>query len=976
MSEIQELGFKINFDVGDAKHLENVIKRLDELRAKLETFKSLDLSKLNEMANGLNNVASGAQALSNVNMKQFVRKFVAVKEVVTSTNKTVDEFKDKILDAVNEVESIASSADISKLGFGTGKDPNDTETFDKPSQQGAQDLPQSTEKVKIDLEQTSDILKALGANGGAAGAIATALGMPELAVAIQGLQLLNKILSNIGETIKKVVVPVGKAIGKFILLPFSGVKETIGEMIDSINKFAKRIGRLTVTKALRKAISLVSAGIKEGIDNLYEYSKVVGTDFHRSMNDAATTMLYFKNSIGAMVAPLINALVPVLRTVIDHVVDFVNIINQALAKLTGAASWTRALRYVREYTSGVKDASKAIKNFNSSNDELNVIDTRSGSGNSPSDNYSQMFEEVDVDEQFATFLDDVREAIKNGEWYKAGETLAEALNDAILGINTYKIADSISSKVDNALSLAFGFFYNLDTVGYGNKLGDFLNVLVDRIPFEKIGVTFATVFQRAIDFFYGLFDRFEWQKFGLKISEYVQGWFEALNGDRVGETINRALSGLMDMISGFVSNDKMWAEIWKDIEGLLRGIDIASLISKALNLATALLRMLTNRDVISKFVDGIIELFRELNKPKVKRALKEFLIELFRAVFRIIFSAGGAVAREFQNGINSLFKPGSVSAGLLEHWSRATGNTSAANSIEDEAYEQGQGLGESYWEGYFTYVSSLSAGSNFAETIVRAFSGKANNGIRNEARNTANDVRNILNDIPNGVDFRQIVTSFDSAMGQLPVITRSASDNAVFTFKEQMGGIPFTMVSVMNDTANSVKNTKGAFENSFKDVANATKPGFNTIIGFAEKMANNVVDSVKSVMKTIEQLGYVTINGQKVNIITTPANGIGNVSLPRLANGGMLRGSGSAFIAGEQGAEWVGNFGGYTGVMNTEEMASAVSRGVYEAVSLANRGSDSNQTITVNLDGRTIWTNQANVTRERGFNLGLGGYNV
>ena len=76
--------------------------------------------------------------------------------------------------------------------------------------------------------------------------------------------------------------------------------------------------------------------------NLYQYSLIVGTDFARSMDKLATSSLYLKNSMAAMVSPIINSLAPALDLIVDKVVSMLNAINQLIAKLSGSDTYTAA----------------------------------------------------------------------------------------------------------------------------------------------------------------------------------------------------------------------------------------------------------------------------------------------------------------------------------------------------------------------------------------------------------------------------------------------------------------------------------------------------------------------------------------------------------------------------------------------------------------------------------------------------------
>ena len=76
---------------------------------------------------------------------------------------------------------------------------------------------------------------------------------------------------------------------------------------------------------IRFAMSQLTQCFKDGINNLYNYSALMGGTFANSMNSLATNAQYLKNSMGAMAAPLINALAPAIDFVIGKVVALFNI---------------------------------------------------------------------------------------------------------------------------------------------------------------------------------------------------------------------------------------------------------------------------------------------------------------------------------------------------------------------------------------------------------------------------------------------------------------------------------------------------------------------------------------------------------------------------------------------------------------------------------------------------------------------------
>lgn len=166
---------------------------------------------------------------------------------------------------------------------------------------------------------------------------------------------------------------------------------------ETIGKVAGSLERILRYRTVNEFLKQISKAFSEGVNNLYQYSKAVGTDFATSMDSAATSLQYFRNSIGAMTAPILNALIPVFDSLIDRIVEGVNWLNQLIAKMTGASSWTKAVRQQKEYAEAAKDSAAAQKQLLAGFDELNVISSTSSSSGKTTPDYSGMFEEVSME---------------------------------------------------------------------------------------------------------------------------------------------------------------------------------------------------------------------------------------------------------------------------------------------------------------------------------------------------------------------------------------------------------------------------------------------------------------------------------------------------------------------------------------------------------------------------------------------------
>ena len=123
------------------------------------------------------------------------------------------------------------------------------------------------------------------------------------------------------------------------------------------------------------------------------------------MDTLATSSLYLKNSLGALATPIINAVAPAIDWLIDKFVTLLNVVNQVIALLTGAKTWTKAIKYPKEYAAAAGDAAggagklaKALTTILAI-DELNPLNADNGGGGGGGGgaggalDYAQMFEE-------------------------------------------------------------------------------------------------------------------------------------------------------------------------------------------------------------------------------------------------------------------------------------------------------------------------------------------------------------------------------------------------------------------------------------------------------------------------------------------------------------------------------------------------------------------------------------------------------
>lgn len=187
-----------------------------------------------------------------------------------------------------------------------------------------------------------------------------------------------------------------------------------------------QLERIARMRALRYIVKSVASALKEGLDNLYQWSKMTNGHFAASMDTAATKLMLIKNSIATALSPAIEALIPLLSTVAGWVNTVANGISQFFALLTGKDTWTKATEATQEWaaatktgTKNAKDANKEMKDLLADWDELNIIQSKnndtgssggSGSGKK-APNYKDMFEEMKVFDEWTKDFEEIRDLV-------------------------------------------------------------------------------------------------------------------------------------------------------------------------------------------------------------------------------------------------------------------------------------------------------------------------------------------------------------------------------------------------------------------------------------------------------------------------------------------------------------------------------------------------------------------------------------
>ena len=508
-----------------------------------------------------------------------------------------------------------------------------------------------------------------------------------------------------------------KGIVRTLIKPFEGFARTISDLSKRWDKFVSSLARIAVYRLIRSALKEISKAIKEGVQNLYQWGQAwqntysSAAKFVDSMDKLATAFLYLKNSIGAAVSPLIDMVAPIIDALIDRFVALTNAINQALAALSGAGVWRRALKYQYTYAEAAGLTAKALKRTVLAFDELNKLDDKNKGGSGDNLDYSKMFEEVPVDDWLAKILDSsswrilgtgiagkINEALANINWDSVKSTariwarrFGSLLDGVLMGISMPLLGKSIAEGI-NTIALSINtFFKEFHFVQLGQHLADGFESMINNMDWGSIGQALTQKWKALFELVIGFKDvdltglgsgiasLFKAAIENIPVSDFVDAIKTLI--PKIGKELGIAIKGMIEEANkaiGGVDAFGLGASLSIALNNMLAGIDpkeagifLSNGLKKIIEFAAGALKTINWKRASQWISDAITSIFENIDlKLGVRNALTiaTKIVDLLTTVINAIpwKEVGDAIAEadttELKNGIKRLFT--SVADGL------------------------------------------------------------------------------------------------------------------------------------------------------------------------------------------------------------------------------------------------------------------------------------------------------------------------
>ena len=351
--------------------------------------------------------------------------------------------------------------------------------------------------------------------------------------------LLGKVTANAGKA--------GAAMRRLATAPVKKLLSPLDSAQEKLKHLKYAFATVITYGTIYRVMGLFKTGLTDGLDNLYQYSLITGNQFAASMDRAATSLLYLKNSIAAAAAPLINALAPALDFVVDKVVTLLNRFNQLVSALSGKTTYTKAVKQQTKYAEAVKDTSDAeddakkkadeLKRSLTSFDEIHALDDNSSKDSSSSKknpsgteipDYGGMFTEEKIDGGIADFAKSLKDTIAKGDWQSLGKMLADKVNSTIDAIDWQGAGKKFGYGLNGIIQTAYYFLKYTDFVKIGNRFAQFLNAALGQVDFSIAGALMVRKFTSLLDLIGGFLGELDWGLVTKSISDFWIGYFNEI----------------------------------------------------------------------------------------------------------------------------------------------------------------------------------------------------------------------------------------------------------------------------------------------------------------------------------------------------------------------------------------------------------------------------------------------------------------
>lgn len=419
---------------------------------------------------------------------------------------------------------------------------------------------------------------------------------------------LNKALSGTLNNALRTVGGLGARVFDTLQRAVDGLRAKLTQSSKNLAKFRNCLMSI-VSGAL--VFNLISAGLRKTTE---------------WMGSAALSSATLRAALGNLqgaastaAAPLLQALLPALTAIANAAATAFYYIAQLVAFLTGKSigASKSAAKAMGKYAKAAKSAGSAADGALAKFDELDVLDKNSGGGGAGA---------ITPNYDFNTdnpFLDEILQAIKDGDWYGVGQLIGEKLRDSLNAIPWPDIQDKARAWATNIANCINGF---IEVPGL----------------WEAIGHTVAQGLNTALIFADTLMQGIHWDSLGAGLARGLTTAVAELDWPLLGRVLTDGMRAAILTLYSFVQTYTGWA-------------DLGNSIAACINSAIANIPWMEAGLGLSGFVVGLLHTLIATVQGTDWTALGQNIVSMVSAIDWVgLFSAMGTLAIDVLQAINGI----------------------------------------------------------------------------------------------------------------------------------------------------------------------------------------------------------------------------------------------------------------------------------------------------------------------------------
>lgn len=710
--------------------------------------------------------------------------------------------------------------------------------------------------------------------------------------------------------------------------PFRTLKELMGGVSSGGNGMGlgRMIGSSILFSTIFGAISQIKQAVKEGSDNLVQYSDTC----NKSISGMVSSLLYLKNAWTAAFAPIINVVAPYVSAFIDMMARALNTVGQFMAALTGKGFVVQAKKAWKDYGASIADTSKnASKGLNNTNDaakklkktifgfdELNVLTSNddtgsnggSGSGSGSGGGYtgpspSDMFETIKVPDSMKDLADKFKEALAKSDFTDIGRMISDKLSNALESIQWNKVYRHAEN--------------------FGKDIATFLNGLITPRLFYDLGKTIANSINTAFHAANAFAVNFDWSNLGTSLAASIIGFFRNWDAGLTAETFSHFGTGLIEAIKSFVdtlNGNQIFYTIGQKLVDFIFGIDWGQLTYDVVGLSLSLLNALAGlpQQLKKGIRERILEkIFDAESEEELKEKVREFVIKGATVINENLtewYNAAGELINGLKKGIvDGLKNIGAwIKENVVDPFIKWFKDLWGINSPSTVMAEIGQWILPGFLNGVKSGLADVLSWFGSLPGKIKDALGNAKDWLVEKGKGAIEGIRN----------------GYENSKQSGLLSKVSNLKNEVFSY---VGNVADRVKSKGSDIVSGIKsgyeNNKWSIRSAVSGIPNLISSGIGSLYNIGQSAIASFANGFSSIHIPMPHIGW---NWNRFDLGNFSFS-VPSFNLRWYAKGGFPN-MGEMFIAGEKGPEMVGQIGKKNAVANNTQITTAIKEAVVEGM--------------------------------------------